>query len=403
MIQPTIQILLQKPPRPCRCKSSILLASLIWLGGASQQQVVAATQQPNKNSMITFHNMPGDVEVECNGKNFDPDATGGMPTATDSSSGIHMSVTYIDTLRKTDCPYPYTIERKWIATDESGDNRSEQIQYIKMDGREPPTTLNFPHDVFYPIGNSVDTSVTGTAVAAGSCGALTVSYSDRTREGAATDTATAVNIIRTWTVTQECGRKEYIQDQKIVLDTQKPEFLDRVGNVMLECGLSTDPSMTGEPLVSDNADYHPVSSHSDSSLRRCGQAGYVARTWTATDRAGNSESMEQLIDIDDTTVPTFLTIPADVHDIIRGHSILPKHLPGGPATATDTCSPTEVGVSYSDVDNGDFIARTWTATDPCGNQTKATQTIHFAGAPPQHHDDSSTGTKFWTFIEKKAR
>ena len=97
----------------------------------------------------------------------------------------------------------------------------------------------------------------------------------------------------------------------------------------------------------------------------------IARTWTATDCAGNSSSCVQTITIVDDEAPV-IACPADAtFDCVLGDA--------GTATATDNCddSPT---VGSSDVASLDAcglgtIIRTWTATDCAGNSSSCVQTI----------------------------
>jgi len=106
----------------------------------------------------------------------------------------------------------------------------------------------------------------------------------------------------------------------------------------------------------------------------CNATKVIARTWTATDACGNSTNCVQTITVRDITKPVVtcppdrtLECPADTSTNANGV-----------ATATDTCSA--VVVTYSDsVSNScggtETIARTWTATDACGNSSSCVQTI----------------------------
>src|SRR5206468_2486184 len=94
----------------------------------------------------------------------------------------------------------------------------------------------------------------------------------------------------------------------------------------------------------------------------------------ATDACSNSVSCVQTITVRDTTKPT-ITCPPDV---VLECPADTRTNATGVATAQDTCSA--VTISYSDVTNNNcagtkVIARTWTATDQCGNSTNCVQTI----------------------------
>ena len=159
----------------------------------------------------------------------------------------------------------------------------------------------------------------------------------------------------------------------VVVDSTAPTLTAPAGTTV-ECGHPTGPAATGQATAIDNSGSAVSISHTDvARLTGCGGTGAITRTWTATDGCGNSTSVIQTITIADATAPTLL-VPADV--IVEcGHSTLPAAT--GQATATDLCAPPVV--SYSDQASltscGGTIARTWTATDTCGNRVAATQTI----------------------------
>ena len=100
----------------------------------------------------------------------------------------------------------------------------------------------------------------------------------------------------------------------------------------------------------------------------------LVRSWTATDCAGYTRTREQILNVSDTTAPT-LDIPADQTiscDMVDGADF-------GMASATDDCGEASVSLD-TDIVDGDCegqytIVRTFTATDLCGNETVASQTI----------------------------
>src|SRR5207247_7705623 len=101
----------------------------------------------------------------------------------------------------------------------------------------------------------------------------------------------------------------------------------------------------------------------------------IARTWTASDACSNSISCVQTITVRDTIKPA-ITCPPDV--VLECPNTDTRTNVTGVATAQDACSA--VTISYSDVTTNNcagtkVIARTWTATDRCGNSTSCVQTI----------------------------
>ncbi|MBU1320697.1 MAG: hypothetical protein KKH67_16095 [candidate division Zixibacteria bacterium] len=152
-----------------------------------------------------------------------------------------------------------------------------------------------------------------------------------------------------------------------------------VGDVdppMIQCppdtmiGCSDDVPIV-QPQVIDNCDPQPVLEYFDTEFPGdCPSEWTIVRKWVATDFLGNSDTCEMVITIQDTTPPAVDCPPDTVIDC--DDSTDPSNT--GTATATDNCTASPV-VTYSDVQNGDVITRTWTATDDCGNTNQCDQTI----------------------------
>lgn len=156
-------------------------------------------------------------------------------------------------------------------------------------------------------------------------------------------------------------------------------------DVTLSCEDSTDPADTGMATTVDICGAAPVITSADVSTQGtgCDQYTYtITRTWTATDAAGNMATCEQLITVEDTTVP-MITCPVDATIECDGDA---SPAGTGMATATDNCSTgTDLVVSFADVTTQgtdgcaqfEFeITRTWTATDACGLSATCVQTIN---------------------------
>src|SRR5205085_2269280 len=106
----------------------------------------------------------------------------------------------------------------------------------------------------------------------------------------------------------------------------------------------------------------------------CGATKIIARTWTAIDACGNSTNCVQTITVRDTTKPA-LTCPADLVLECPADTCTNAN---GVATAPDTCSA--VMIIYSDAVRNrcgatKVVARTWIATDACGNSASCVQRI----------------------------
>jgi hypothetical protein len=156
----------------------------------------------------------------------------------------------------------------------------------------------------------------------------------------------------------------------IVIDGTPP-VITCPADVTVECGESTDPAQTGEATATDNLDTTPIISFTDSvTPGPCPQASVITRTWTATDCAGNVDTCDQTITVQDSTPPVVtcpisdITVNADAGgcDAIVTYPL---------ATATDNCDPVPT-VACTPPSGSAFAAGTTTvtctATDACGNE-----------------------------------
>jgi hypothetical protein len=142
-------------------------------------------------------------------------------------------------------------------------------------------------------------------------------------------------------------------------------------DLVLECPADSSTNVTGVATARGGCSDLTIS-YSDAVTSGCGGSKVIARTWTATDTCGDSVSAVQTITVRDRTPPS-LFAPADVVLPFTADTS-PNHT--GVATAQDGCS--SVSVSYADAATGNAdgsitLARTWTATDACGNSASAVQ------------------------------
>ncbi|MDG2247180.1 MAG: hypothetical protein P8L71_12575, partial [Flavobacteriales bacterium] len=301
---------------------------------------------------------PADVTVECT-ESLDPSNTG-EPVVTDNCS--EFDVTYSDGEVSDDCPA--TFERTWTATDACG-NSSSCIQIITINDSEAPE-IDCPADVTVECTESLDPSNTGEATATDDCSTPMISYVDGPMMGECPAT-----FERTWTATDACGNSISCVQVITVDDTEAPE-IECPADYIVNCDNgSSDPEFAGEPTVEDNCSEFEVTYVDGPATDDC--PAVFVRTWTATDACGNASSCTQNITINDFAAPV-ITCPADV-TVECTESLDPSNT--GEATAMDDCSTPNV--TYVDGPmTGDCpytVERTWTAVDPCGNETSCVQTI----------------------------
>jgi hypothetical protein len=149
-------------------------------------------------------------------------------------------------------------------------------------------------------------------------------------------------------------------------------------------------SATGFATATDNCTLFPVIGYSDANNGGSGCLGdplIITRTWTATDDCGNVATCVQTITVEDTTPPTFLSVPDDLEVNAEAGGCTASFTAAeiGYATATDNCNPlVTVTWARSDgatnlddpFDAGDSpITITWKATDDCGLMSTYVQTV----------------------------
>jgi len=97
------------------------------------------------------------------------------------------------------------------------------------------------------------------------------------------------------------------------------------------------------------------------------------RTYVATDVCGNSDTLIQIIHLQDETAPLFADFPVDAEYQCAG-DVPTAAMPLG----EDNCDDQPVIEYLGEETDGSCpmtITRTWTITDECNNSTEMSQTI----------------------------
>ena len=188
-------------------------------------------------------------------------------------------------------------------------------------------------------------------------------------------------LVRTWTATDACGNQNTATQILTVRDATPPVLVGVPADAAVEYdAVPTAPVVT----TVDNCDPAPVVTMTESrTAGSCLQNYNLIRTWTATDACGNQRVATQILTVQDTTPPVLVGVPPDT--TVASDAVPPPPV----VTATDSADPAPVvtmtetnlpGISTP----GYQLVRTWTATDACGNQTSARQTITVqpAAVPP---------------------
>ncbi|MEZ4919982.1 MAG: HYR domain-containing protein [Saprospiraceae bacterium] len=319
---------------------------------------VADTEPPQ------FSLIPADVTVNCDGI---PPV--GSPDAMDNCVEVVPIVYNGETRIDGPCPYTYTLQRMWTASDNCG-NTNTAVQTITVQDIVAPNFTFIPADVTVSCESIPGI---GTPTATDNCDPnVNLVYNGEVRtDGACLDSYT---LSRSWTATDACGNVQTAVQVITVQDVSDPVFDFVPANTTVEC--DAIPGV-GTPTATDNCD-GDVEITYNGEVRTDGSCLYnytLTRTWTATDNCGNTQTASQVITVQDTNNPSFLSVPADV-------TVNCDAIPAvGTATAEDNCDP-NVSVVYNGETRTDgscintyTLNRSWTATDACGNQTTVSQNI----------------------------
>jgi len=141
------------------------------------------------------------------------------------------------------------------------------------------------------------------------------------------------------------------------------------------CGSPYVPSKIGIPSASDNNDPSPSATHRDTPGTGC----RTIRTWTVTDRAGNTANTTQVISFTNVIAPSVrgddeLFVPCGETDRLSSSDYVVKAL-----NITSPCGR-KITVNYTDsipvTDCGITVTRQWNIMDDCNSVTHFAQTIH---------------------------
>ena len=312
---------------------------------------------------------PAPITISCNASQLP--ATTGTAIATDNCDPIP-AITYTDVNIPGSGIGNSLITRTWKATDACG-NFTTCMQLITVQDVTAPV-ITCPADITLNCNDLPIISITGTATAIDNCDpSPVITYSDVSVLGSCPGSAV---ITRKWTARDASGNISSCNQTITIHDITAP-IISCPLNISINCQDSSDPTVTGTASATDNCDPAPAITFADVIIPgTCAGNHLISRTWTAKDACGNSSFCIQIITVQDIT-PPIITCPGNI-TISCSASSLPAST--GVATASDGCD-TDPVISSSDVITpggcaGNFtIARTWRATDNCGNSSICVQTI----------------------------
>ena len=324
--------------------------------GNSSSATQTITVQDTTAPEFTF--VPADYTVECSDEMPMEDAT-----ASDNCGEVTMEVT--SEVAAGDAAGNYVITRTFIASDDAG-NSSSATQTVTVQDTTAPEFTFVPAD--YTVECS-DEILMDNALAADNCGEVTVEVSNETTPGNATGNYV---ITRTFTATDDAGNSSSATQTITVQDTSAPEFSFVPSDVVVEC---TDAWPEDMALASDACGPVDIQVTTDTLPGFCGLLR-LERTFTATDDAGNVNTVVQTLTQVDTQGPVFVDLVEEV-DLSCSQNFNQIPIPG----TTDACSAVTTLVWNDESFSGgctlpiSAILRTYTAVDACNNVSQAEQII----------------------------
>jgi hypothetical protein len=333
------------------------------------------------NTAPSILNCPVNVTVQCASLVPGPNPAG--ITSTDNCGGA-ATVTHVgDVMSNMTCTNRFNITRTYRAMDACG-NSATCTQTITVFDSTPPA-LTCPGTVTVQCASQIPApNVEQNFTTTDNCGVTTISFG-----GDVTVNQTCVNrfnVIRTYRATDDCGNSASCIQTILVFDSTPP-FIMCPGNVTVQCANSVPAPSITSVTSTDNCGGGATVTHVGDVMSNmtCTNRFNITRTYQAVDACGNSATCAQTITVFDDTPPSILNCPGNV--TVQCANAVPA--PSTSITATDNCGGGATVTFLGDVmsnqtcTNRFNIARTYRATDACGNSSSCTQTITvFDSTPP---------------------
>ena len=237
--------------------------------------------------------VPADAEVSC-----DAVPPVGAPSASDDCDPAP-AVAYLGEERiDGPCEDSYQLIRRWQASDRCGNLSPIAEQVIAVSDALAPVLAGVPADAVVSCDAVPPVAM---PMASDDCDpGPTVQYLGEERlDGACPDD---YQLIRRWQGSDRCGNLSPIAEQSILVsDSQAPVLSGVPADASADCASVPPPAAVG---ALDDCD--PAPSVAFAELRTdgdCPGSFTLTRTWTATDRCGNSSAAAQVITVTDTTPP----------------------------------------------------------------------------------------------------
>jgi gliding motility-associated-like protein len=278
---------------------------------------------------------------------------------------------------------PETITRTYTISDNCGNMVTGTQTIVVMDTQAPGVTGSITNSIIEGCAATdapaAVTSVAGIEALAGSlvvtdnCSAdadITVTSSD------VISGSCPVEIVRTYTLTDECGNSTIIVHNLYITDSAGP-VLTLPPDLLVECaGDITTPYAGYAALTADGGSATDACGLDPASFRHVGDSDdgltdpkTITRTYEIADLCGNTTQAVQLIVVDDITDPVIPVLP----DVTAECSVTLTA-----PTTTDNCAGTVTGTTGDPLTysiEGSYVV-TWSFDDGDGNVITVPQNIY---------------------------
>ena len=289
--------------------------------------------------------------------------------ATDACSNVNW--TYSPEFLTEMCgPYGFALtEVIFTATDDCGNSSTLEANFTVRN--------NFPPE-FVDLESTIEISCGETAnfiepTISDACGNTMVTFVDSTLPEGCTGEP---DLIRTYTVTDECGGINTASQTIIVVDTEAPIFTNVPAIASFTFGQMVNFEV---PTATDNCSGQVSLTFEEFTVGNDCNGQEITREWTATDACGNQSTvMTSVIVEGDSEAPVFTSIPSTASfscgQIVNFETPIATDNSTGPVTLTF-----EESTDGDECANGLQINRVWTATDACGNQSTVMTSVTVEG------------------------
>ena len=329
--------------------------------------------------------VPDDITLDCEGKFWDVNVTGNVFDEWDNCTTAVSQATFQDSVDINPPCEGTTIRfRIWSLIDDCG-NTTIDTQKITLVDLTPPS-FTTPNDITIACDTDLnDLSFTGDVSNEMDNCDTTLSQAIYTDSlDISGDCSGSTKIIRTWSLSDDCGNIATGIQNIFIEDNIAPDF-DVPSDITLDCDTDiSDLTLSGNVTnLTDNCDTTQLNAlYQDSIVLHspCLGASQIYRTWIIEDDCGNRNEQIQIITLEDNSPPSF-NFPKDTI-ISCDVSTDSLSITGFPTSGFDNCDPYLLAPTYYDslIQNTPCVGssktiRIWIAADNCGNEIRDTQEI----------------------------